>query len=581
MNRPRARQISSRHHTDRRYLILDGYVDEPASLGVPPYLSPMVRSVAGGLVSGGADHDDIGYITVDQWRYLRGEGKSLSDPKMEAVFCVMGCLVPGKYLRGTPISRREVIELESEIGDAILILVGGGGSAVESDHVDAPKGDPGVIAESFSRTGRIEGRDRNRSEWNQHLIRGAFIAGLHPDNPSPLICEIEIARGCVRYISAGCSFCIEPGKGPIQFREPADIIEEVSYLAEAGVLNIRIGGQSDLISYMSPEAGLSETPVPDPDAIGDLFRGVRDALHGGPEMKKAISRGLRLDIDCGIIHTDNANPSVIAAHPEESARIIGHIARYGSPGSVLALGLESTDPEVREINNLNSGPDEAMTAVEIINGIGRDRGINGMPKILPGINFLGALPGQTERSFAGDTAFLCDIYDRGLMVRRINIRAALYPDSGGRPRPKWENASIRRAFRKFKEEVRNDLDVLFLRRMLPEYSVLKGVFMEASLGNVHFGRQVGSYPILVGIGNSVDMGVFIDAAVTSVSSRSVGGFSVPFPVNRVPYRDLTSLPGVGKKRAAAIFRGRPVSHDDLRAILEDGHPVLHHIDYSE
>ena len=33
--------------------ILDGYVDEPACLGVPPYISPYIRTVAGALLAHG------------------------------------------------------------------------------------------------------------------------------------------------------------------------------------------------------------------------------------------------------------------------------------------------------------------------------------------------------------------------------------------------------------------------------------------------------------------------------------------------------------------------------------------------
>ena len=34
-------------------VILDGYVDEPACLGVPPYIAPQVRALAGVLLSRG------------------------------------------------------------------------------------------------------------------------------------------------------------------------------------------------------------------------------------------------------------------------------------------------------------------------------------------------------------------------------------------------------------------------------------------------------------------------------------------------------------------------------------------------
>jgi radical SAM superfamily enzyme with C-terminal helix-hairpin-helix motif len=203
-----------------------------------------------------------------------------------------------------------------------------------------------------------------------------------------------------------------------------------------------------------------------------------------------------------------------------------------------------------------------------------------MPAILPGINFLGALPGQTDDSFLGDTDFLRSVYEKGFMLRRINIRAALFPDGIGGLRANWTSVSARNSFRKFKETVRNEFDIMFLRRMLPDYTIIKGIFVETRNGSIRFGRQIGSYPILVGIGNSAEIGSFVDVAITSVSSRSVGGFTVPFPVNRVPYRDLISLPGIGKKRAAAIFRKRPVSRPDLRSIMEGDHPVLDHLDFS-
>ena len=45
--------------------ILDGYVDEPACLGVPPYISPYIRTVAGSLI----EHEfTVRYRTIDQLR---------------------------------------------------------------------------------------------------------------------------------------------------------------------------------------------------------------------------------------------------------------------------------------------------------------------------------------------------------------------------------------------------------------------------------------------------------------------------------------------------------------------------------
>ena len=45
-----------------KYTILDCYTDEPAGLGVPPYLGTYPRYVAGYL------NEDITYLTIDDLR---------------------------------------------------------------------------------------------------------------------------------------------------------------------------------------------------------------------------------------------------------------------------------------------------------------------------------------------------------------------------------------------------------------------------------------------------------------------------------------------------------------------------------
>ena len=39
--------ICRRMKQDIRVLLIDGYIDDPAALGVPPYISPISRAVAG------------------------------------------------------------------------------------------------------------------------------------------------------------------------------------------------------------------------------------------------------------------------------------------------------------------------------------------------------------------------------------------------------------------------------------------------------------------------------------------------------------------------------------------------------
>ena len=76
--------------------IIDFYVDEPACLGVPPYLSPYCRYIAGVLADSGISTEKIGYMTVDQWR---DAGRVLQD-EPELVVMIAGSTVPGKYLGG-------------------------------------------------------------------------------------------------------------------------------------------------------------------------------------------------------------------------------------------------------------------------------------------------------------------------------------------------------------------------------------------------------------------------------------------------------------------------------------------------
>ncbi len=582
MVRPRARQNTPLLDTGWRYLIIDGYVDEPAALGVPPYLSPHARSLAGGLSAGGAKEEEIGYITVDGWRGLRGAGKEIASlPHLEVVICIKGCIVPGKYLRGEPISERELGEMSLSLTSIPLIVCGPASSGLSVDGVQAVKGDLGVLGNSISAEGCLRSRDTTAEEWNTHLIDGAFIVRKHPDFPSPLIVELETARGCVRYISGGCSFCSEPGKGPIRFREPQQVKDEVLRLSSMGVENIRIGGQSDLISYMSPDAGKDECPRPDPHSLSEMMIGVREALHNGRGVETALGRGLRKGIDCGIIHTDNANPAIISTHPEESEKVLVSIVKNTTPGTVLALGLESSDPVVKHQNNLNSTSEETLFSIELMNSIGGKRVENGLPHLLPGLNFLGGLPGQTPESFRKDLELLKAIYDRGLLLRRINIRAAIYPRATGGYHTTWENGKVRRAFHGFKRKVREIWDPLFMKRLLPIGTIMRGVFIETSVGRTSFGRQIGSYPLLVGVPHTVEEGSFKDVIITDIGARSVTGITTPIRICSMSLSDLQAVPCIGRKRAASIIRSRPETIDELIDRVPDLAWLSEHISFEK
>jgi radical SAM superfamily enzyme with C-terminal helix-hairpin-helix motif len=85
--------------------IIDGYVDEPTCLGVPPYISPYPRYIAGAISDFSTDIN-IHYFTIDQIR---------SDPTLKqtlqtstVIIVITGMVVPGKYLAGYPLHPKEI-----------------------------------------------------------------------------------------------------------------------------------------------------------------------------------------------------------------------------------------------------------------------------------------------------------------------------------------------------------------------------------------------------------------------------------------------------------------------------------------
>jgi len=518
--------------------ILDGYVDEPSMLGVPPYISPYVRSTAGAVLDAGHRYE---YITIDSYRAGRR-------PKGELLVLISGAMVPGRYLRGMPASMKEMARIFSDFsGQSVLAgPVAKYGNEDELRKLGPDfilRGDPAAGLYDLLDSGTETRRKMTAEEWNRWLLMGADVVKEHPDFPAPLIAEIETSRGCIRYLSGGCAFCTEPLFGRPVFREPGDIVAEATALSKLGVKRFRLGGQACIFSYMADGVGRTERPVPNPDVMEELF----SALHAlKPE----------------VLHADNANPAIIAEHPEEAKKVAEIIVKYSTPGNTLSFGMESADPAVVEANNLNASADEVLAAIKLINGVGAKRGVNGMPELLPGLNFIAGLRGETPETYRLNTEFLKGVMDAGLLLRRINIRQ-IAETRGEFPGP------IRKEFMRFKTWVRENIDRPMLVRMIPQGTVLRDVYLELNRGGITFGRQVGSYPILVGLPYRAEINRFVDVIITDHGQKSITGVEYPVDINTASMGQLQAVPGIGKKRAATIVRGRPWgSVEDMLAAVE-------------
>ena len=525
-----------------KVVVLDGYVDEPSNFGVPPYISPYPRYVTGAVRDAGHSPE---YVTIDQAR----AGHSLSG---DLLVLISGPIVPGKYLRSLPISEKEVVHHASAFEGPRVF----GGPLARFRYYDEALVEPfdwvavrdiDVAVYDYLTTGDWTNRDRTMEEWDRWALLGADVVRSHPDFPDPLMVELDTSKGCVRYVNKGCSFCIEPMYGKPKFRPVAGVLREVRRLADLGAVNFRLGGQADFFSYQAIGLGSSVTPQINVPAIRELLEGIRAAA---PNLK--------------VLHTDNGDPAMMVAHPEEAMAAMRDLVAFATPGTSLSFGLESADPRVTEANNLNIDADGCLAAIRMVNAVGRERGENGMPRLLPGLNFVAGLDGETKKTFGLNLAFLRQLLEEDLWVRRINIRQV-------RPvRREFEPTGLYREFRKFKEAVRTSIDHEMLRRVIPEGTVLRDVFLEIHDGHVTYGRQIGTYPILVGVPYDTALNRFIDVRVTSHGQRSLTAIEYPLDVNRAPLAAITALPGIGEKRAARIVRARPFdSWPAFAASLDD------------
>ena len=554
------------------WLVLDGYEDEPAAFGVPNYLGFHIRYICGVLESRGIPYN---YMTIDQWRLHHKE--RLSDPEerislrselsgLDGAVILAGAIVPGKYVRGTPISRKELDEVLSIIPSSSPVLCGGwairhwrydGWTPLRSNLFCAVQ-DTDATLDNFISTGIWEHRKRTPEQWSNWALSGASSRAVtdHPDliaedgRLGPLTYEIELYQGCVRF-KRGCRFCIEPKKGLPLWRSEEDVLTEITAALDSGVVNIRIGGATDIYTYKAEGVEELEYPIPNPEPIAKVLHGARD------------------DDRIQILHVDNANPSIVAESIEPSTEITRTLVDTLSDGAVLSFGLESADPEVHEQNWLNCNPEQLKTAVRHINDFGRSRGARGLPKLLPGLNFIAGLNGETEVSYQMNMELLRTLRSEGLWLRRINIRQV--EGQGFQEVPE-------KSFKKFKREVRNEIDTPLLEEMLPTGTILREIWWEAQDDRIRrpeqvldpkyrnedirgkpgvtFGRQIGAYPILVGVPYRIPLETSSDIMVTGHGKRSITGVELGLDVNTATQHQLQSIPGISSKGAWRLVSAR-------------------------
>ena len=521
--------------------IIDGYLDEPSSLGVPPYISPHIRYLWGALLEAGIKADNLNYLTIDQLRQNK-EAELEKMENLDLVILTAGTTVPGHYLGGQPASAAEIKEIGRKIFYPTKVLAGP--ITLIPKMREKFKADYDLLASEIAALDLFERLQEKEIEpaevdfyINKFALSGAQIVKRHPNYPD-LIAELETFRGCPR--ATHCAFCSERLKKLTYSRSPEAISSEVKALAAAGIHHYRLGSQTDLLLYGAERN--NSNFILNPPQIRELYRGIRRA---DPELK--------------VLHMDNMNPAEIAKHPEKAAEIIEIISKYNTPGDTAAFGLESADPEVLAKNNIDSTAEENYFAVKLMNEIGGRRE-NGIPKLLPGLNFLHGLIGESRDTLQYNYQFLKKLLDNDLLLRRINIRQVVR--LGSYPEVKYSQGD----FKKYKARINQKINHQMLKKVFPTGVILKNLYSEKKKGSLNYCRQLGSYPILTAVIDQKD-DFFEKAKVVDHGYRSITALKWPKTISDYSKKELEAVPGIGSRRASQIIIEKPKNKAELQNIL--------------
>ncbi|WP_405775552.1 radical SAM protein [Streptomyces sp. NBC_01538] len=496
-------------------VILDCYTVEPSGLGVPPYLSAYVRQAYAALRRARPDAE-VKYVTIDDVRWCLAGGRPLAEPPLS-----------DRLTYSATVNRDKAVEL---LRDADMVVVVAG-DKVPSVHLHAVNGSQDDIARAMAcvrgrrfllgpmatwalsepaswaglfdavhthtvTSGGLGLGSSTPAPYGQLEADRSSFAGLVEQMPWAAVAELELYRGCTR--KAFCRFCNEPGKAPtVAHRTVEDVLAEAGQLYDAGVRHFRLGQQTCFFSYQ----GRSE------EAIRALLSGIRERC---PQLE--------------MLHIDNADPLAVAA--PVGRRIAAAVAELCTEGNCAPMGIESFDPAVIERNTLTCTEDVLLRAVEHVNEAGAERGAGGLPKLLPGLNLIYGLPGETHATHLANLKALQRIYDAGLMCHRTNVRLArAFP---GTPLAD-EEASLEglpsaEHFSTWKTDIDQIWDRPMKERVYPAGLEIPGVHAYFVDEHGTWFRRLGSYAIqIIEPGAVVPVGTPADITVTGHAPRVIYG----------------------------------------------------------
>lgn len=468
-------------------VIVDCYTDEPSGLGVPPFLSVHSRYIAGALENKNIKYY---YLTIDDLRYSEGErhlensfNKRIINTTVnkemvkeilsnaQNIYVVMGCFVKYEYVSAEPPTFTEVQSLLKSYNSRKLLFYSLGGNELTRENIR--KTVPQDLFEEiiFGNTyNYFINEKENRFKPNYDKLKNIAIksSSVLKQINRPLVMEIETATGCNR--KPGCTFCIEGMRGlPLQFRPIEDIVSEIKSLYDEGALYFRLGRQPNFYAYMDCN----------PEKIEDLFKKIWEEC---PNIKT--------------LHIDNVSPHNV--NTPEGERITEIVAKYTTAGNITPFGIESFDPCIRKKCNLNGSIDDIHESIKIINKYGKVRGENGLPKLLPGINIIFGLDGQSDKTLNYNLENFNKILNSENWVRRVFVRKLTSPYG-----EQFDNYTEKDLieFKKWSNQIENDFIIPMLKQVFPIGLEISDLRMEMYKEGNSILRQMATCPIRVIVEN--------------------------------------------------------------------------------
>jgi len=147
-----------------------------------------------------------------------------------------------------------------------------------------------------------------------------------------------------------------------------------------------------------------------------------------------------------------------------------------------------------------------------------------MPKFLPGINLLFGLIDESKKTHEENMKWLNKISEK-FLLRRINIRqVAVFPGTqiANECGDKYIKKN-KKYYWKWRNDIRKTIDYPMLQKLVPEGTILKNIRTEIHDGKTTFGRQLGTYPLIIGIKGRLPLKEFYDIKVTGHMLRSIIG----------------------------------------------------------